>query len=143
MSRISSAVIPALGRAGIWFQYLNPFDKKKCVWMPCKTFSDHWWRYYIEDIGLQLFFDSSILLPNIFNPGTYTQTYTPHSGTRGGWWKPSLEFLISCSMSKLFCLQWKAFDLFNKMRYILWVVALLEASDVTSNSSRHLEFTKN
>ena len=31
------------------------------------------------------------------------------------------------------CLQWKAFDLLNKMRYILWVVALLEACDVTNN----------
>ena len=34
---------------------------------------------------------------------------------------------------------WKAFDLLNKMRYISWVVALLEASDVTSNS-RQLGF---
>ena len=31
----------------------------------------------------------------------------------------------------------KAFDLLNKMRYILWVVALLEACDVTNNH-RHL-----
>ena len=31
------------------------------------------------------------------------------------------------------CLQWKAFDLLNKMRYILWVVALLEACDVINN----------
>ena len=28
------------------------------------------------------------------------------------------------------CLQWKACDL-NKMSYILWVVALLEACDIT------------
>ena len=56
--------------------------------------------------------------------------------------EPSLEFLICCSVSKLFCPQWKAFDLINKMRYILWVLALLEASDVTSNG-RHLDFTKN
>ena len=33
--------------------------------------------------------------------------------------------------------QWKAFDLLNKMRYNLWVVALLEACDVTNNG-RHL-----
>ena len=46
----------------------------------------------------------------------------------------TLEFLICCSISKPFYLQWKAFDLLNKMRYILWVVALLEACDVTNNS---------
>ena len=44
-----------------------------------------------------------------------------------------------CSISKQFWLQWKAFDLLNKMRYILWVVALLEACDVTNNG-RHLGF---
>ena len=51
-----------------------------------------------------------------------------------------LEFLICCSISKQFYLQWKALDLFNKMRYILWVVALLEACDVTNNNDRHLGF---
>ena len=30
-------------------------------------------------------------------------------------------------------------DLLNKMKYILWVVALLEACDITSNG-RHLGF---
>ena len=34
---------------------------------------------------------------------------------------------------------WKAFDLLNKMRYVLWVVALLEACGVTNNG-RHLGF---
>ena len=57
----------------------------------------------------------------------------------GGWTPPPLEFLICCSISKRFYLQWKAFDLLNKMRYILWVVALLEACDVTNNG-RHLGF---
>ena len=33
--------------------------------------------------------------------------------------------------------KWKAFDLLNKMRYLSWVVALLEACDVTNNG-RHL-----
>ena len=59
----------------------------------------------------------------------------------GGGWKPPLEFLIRCSISK----QLKAFVLVNKIRYILWVVALLEACDVTNNSrhlSRHLGFYK-
>ena len=43
------------------------------------------------------------------------------------------------SISKRFCLQWKAFDLLNKIMYILWVVALLKACDVTNNG-RHLVF---
>ena len=42
-------------------------------------------------------------------------------------------------MSKRFCLQWKAFDLLNKISYILRVVALVEACDVTNNC-RHLGF---
>ena len=38
------------------------------------------------------------------------------------------------------CLQWKAFDLLNKMRYILWVVALLEAIlDFTKNSRNQVK----
>ena len=56
---------------------------------------------------------------------------------------PSVEFLICCSISKRFYHQWKAFDLLYKMRYILWVVALLGARDVTNNSrhlGRHLGF---
>ena len=52
---------------------------------------------------------------------------------------PSPQFLICCSISKRFCLHWKAFDLLNKMRYILWMVALLETCDVTNNG-RHLGF---
>ena len=57
----------------------------------------------------------------------------------GGAWNAPLEFLVCCSISERFYLQWKAFDLLNKMRYILWVVALLEACDVTNNG-RHLGF---
>ena len=52
-------------------------------------------------------------------------------------WNPSPEFLICCSILKRLYLQWKAFDLLNKMRYILWLVALLEACYVTNNG-RHL-----
>ena len=59
-------------------------------------------------------------------------------GGGGGGWNPSLKFLACCSISKRFYLYWKAFDLLNKMRYILWVVALLGACDVTNNS-RHLD----
>ena len=40
-----------------------------------------------------------------------------HKGGGGGW-NPFPEFLICCSISKRFSLQWKAFDLLNKMWYI-------------------------
>ena len=36
-------------------------------------------------------------------------------GGGGGRWSPPLEFLMCCSISK----QWKAFDLLNRMRYII------------------------
>ena len=52
---------------------------------------------------------------------------------------PPLEFLVCCSISERFYLQWKAFDRLNKMRYILWVVALMEACDVINNGG-HLGF---
>ena len=51
--------------------------------------------------------------------------------------KPIPGVFICCSILKRFCLKWKAFDLLNKMRYILGVVALLEACDVI-NYGRHL-----
>ena len=54
----------------------------------------------------------------------------------GGWIEPSQEFLIFCSILKRFYLYWKAFDLLNKMRYILGVLALLKACDVINNG-RH------
>ena len=60
-----------------------------------------------------------------------------------GGWNPFPEFWLCCSISKRFYLQWKAFDRLNKMRYILWVVALLEACDVANNGrhlNRHLGF---
>ena len=76
------------------------------------------------------------------NPQTYTQSHTPHRGTRGGGWNPSPEFLICCSISKRFYLKWKVFHLLNKMRYILWVVALLEAC-VVAILAAILDFTKN
>ena len=51
-------------------------------------------------------------------------------------------FFTCCSTLKRFFLQWKAFDLLDKMRYILWVLALLEP--VTSpNVVAILDFTKN
>ena len=35
-----------------------------------------------------------------------------------------------------FDLKWKAFDVLDKMRYTFWVVALLEACDVTKHGRR-------
>ena len=57
--------------------------------------------------------------------------------------EPVLEVLICWSIPKRFYLQWKAFDLLYKIRYILWVVALLGACDVTNNGlhiGRYLGF---
>ena len=67
--------------------------------------------------------------------------YPPPWYTGGDEWNPSPEFLICYSISKRFYFQWKAFDLLNKMKYILWVVALLKTCDVT-NMVAILEFTK-
>ena len=66
-----------------------------------------------------------------------------YKGGRGGGGWMELEFLICWSIPKRFYLQWKAFDLLYKIRYILWVVALLGACDVTNNGrhlGRHLGF---
>ena len=73
----------------------------------------------------------------LINPRTYTQSHTHTLIQGGGGWNPSPKFLICCSISKRFYLKWKAFDLLNKLRYIFWVVALLEACDVINNG-RHL-----
>ena len=75
-----------------------------------------------------------------FNLRTYTQIHIPTviRGV-GGWMESPLELLVCCSISKRLYLQWKAFDLLYELRYILWVVALLGACDVTNNG-RHLGF---
>ena len=49
-----------------------------------------------------------------------------------------LDFYVSAFRNDFF-FRWKAFDLLNKMRYILWVVALLEDCDITKYG-RHLGF---
>ena len=76
----------------------------------------------------------------MLNPLTYTQIHTPtvvqgRGGGGGGGLDAatSRSFLICSSILKRFYLYWKAFDLLNKMRYILGVVALLLACDVTNN----------
>ena len=76
----------------------------------------------------------------LFNPRTYTQIHTP-TVAQGGGGDGTLppEFSICCSISKRFYLKWKDLDLLNKMRFVLRVIALPEACDVTNNS-RHLGF---
>ena len=69
----------------------------------------------------------------------YKQSHTPTVIQGRGVDGPPLESLTCCSILKRFCLQWKAFDLLYKMRYILWVVALLEVCDV-NKQGRHLGF---
>ena len=73
-----------------------------------------------------------------FNPRTYLHRSSREGGA-GVEWNPFLKFWTCCSISKRFYLQWIAFEVLNKMRYILWVVTLLEACDVTEHG-RHLEF---
>ena len=53
----------------------------------------------------------------------------------GGWlfMEPLPRVFDMLQYLEAICLQWKASDLLNKMRYILWVVTLLEACDVTNN----------
>ena len=76
------------------------------------------------------------------------QIHTPtvvQRGWGGGGWNRSPEFLLFCSISKRFCLQWKAFDLLNTMRYILRLVLVLEAFRITMVTilAAILNFTKN
>ena len=84
----------------------------------------------------------SLNLKKVYQPSDVQANSYPHSctgGGGGGGSNSSLEFLICCSISKRFYLKWEAFDILNKMRYILWVVALLETCDITNNG-RHLQF---
>ena len=108
-------------------------------------FVDRGWLYPVSLLFVLVVSDGSFL--TFFNSRTYTQSY-PHRGTRrGGWWNPlppwvfyTLQYLAS--ISKRVCLQWKAFHLLYKMRYVLWVVALLGVCDVTKHG-RHLGSFKN
>ena len=108
-------------------------------------FVDRRWLYPVSLLFVLVVSDGSFL--TFFNSRTYTQSHTPTvvqgEGVDG---TPSpLGFFISCSktsISKRVCLQWKAFHLLYKMRYILWVVALLGVCDVTKHG-RHLGSFKN
>ena len=73
-------------------------------------------------------FDIHVPLPSDVQLKPYPLRGTRGSGGWGWWTPPPLEFLISCNILKQFCLQWNAFDLLYKTRYILWAVVLLEVS---------------
>ena len=72
----------------------------------------------------------------------HAKIHTPsvvQGGGGGGLMEPLPGVFICCSIFKRFYLKWKTFDLLNKMKYILGVVVLLEACDVTNNG-RHFRF---
>ena len=69
-----------------------------------------------------------------------TRKIIPQRGTReGGWVEPLPRVFDMLQYFEAIKPSVKAFDLLNKMRYILRMVALLEACDVTING-RHLGF---
>ena len=70
--------------------------------------------------------------PVNWNP--QTPPHTPAGMTGAFTFYASKSRWILCSPGPT---EWKAFDLLYKMRYTLWVVALLGACDVTNNG-RHL-----
>ena len=61
----------------------------------------------------------------LFNPRTYKQSHTPTVERGRGLMESPLGFLLCCNISKRFHLSSKVYDGLFKMRYILWVAALL------------------
>ena len=83
-------------------------------------------KHFFTLCPLQCWLQSHNMALGWVKPRTYTQNSYLHRCNRGeGWMEPYPEFLICYSILKRFGLQWKAFDLLNKMRYISWVMALL------------------
>ena len=81
-------------------------------------------------------------------PSDVHANFYPHHGTGGGGLIDPPEFLICYSISKQFCLQWKAFDLLNKMRYKLfygWRCCwrLVTSPTMVTILAATLDFTKN
>ena len=69
--------------------------------------------------------------------------YYPHRGTGGEGWMGPLKFLICCSVSKRFYLQWKAFDLLYKMRYMWRCWGPVTSPTMVAILAAILDFTKN
>ena len=91
----------------------------------------------IESVFLRLSWEYIFLRHILINPHKFIP---PPWYWRGGGSVEKIEpltrvFDMLRYFEKIF--QWKAFDLLNKMKYILWVVAPLETCDVTNND-RHL-----
>ena len=74
------------------------------------------------------------------NTRTYTQIHTPTVVQgEGAWMEPFPGDFDMLQYFEMMLPLMETFDLFNKTRYILWVVAPLEVCDVTNNG-RHLGF---
>ena len=78
-------------------------------------------------------------------PRTYTHTPTvvKYGRGRAGVLEPLPRVFYILQYFEKNYPQWKAFELLEKMKYILWVVALLETCSVTKHGShlgRHLGF---
>ena len=91
----------------------------------------------IESVFLRLSWEHIFLRHILINPHKFIP---PPWYWRGGGSVEKIEpltrvFDMLQYFEKIF--QWKAFDLLDKMKYILWVVAPLETCDVTNND-RHL-----
>ena len=74
---------------------------------------------------------------NVSPSDVHANSYLNRRIQRVGVDGPPPDFLICYSIWKRFYLYGKPLIFLNKMRYILWVVALLEACDITNNG-RHL-----
>ena len=80
---------------------------------------------------------------NILNPSDVPAKSYPHRRTRAGLMEPLVRVFYMLQYLKRHYFQWKTFDLLDKMRYKLWVMALLEVCEVTKHGrhlSPHLEF---
>ena len=77
------------------------------------------------------------------NPRTYTHTPTVVKYGRGEVLEPLPRVFYILQYFEKNHPQWKAFELLEKMKYILWVVALPETCAVTKHGchlGRHLGF---
>ena len=127
------------------FTFQSSIIKVQNFLITLTCFSDSTHRHECFDlgknIGVKRFnFILSSCIGTVY-PRTYTQIHTPTvvQGGRGVWMELLPGVFDILEYLKRFYLYWKTFDLLGKMRYILGVLALLEACDVTNNS-RHLGF---
>ena len=73
-----------------------------------------------------IFFYRFLIVPFLLLTLGRTCKFIPPPWYKGvGWMDPPPRVFDMLQYSKRFYLQWKAFDILYKMRYILWVLALL------------------